>query len=90
MTAQKKSMIFSSITVLCTIAALFILINWLNWPLAPSVILGVTLFFQLLYLFKNGADYWAKAKEKGLNYDMILNLRPDITTLKRNTEADIQ
>jgi hypothetical protein len=90
MTAQKKSITYNSVTVLCTIAVLFILINWLQWPLTASLILGATLFFQLMYLFKKGADYWVKAKEKGLNYDMIQNLRPDMSSLERNAEADIQ
>lgn len=90
MTTIKKPTTYYSVTALCTIATLFFLLSWLQWPLTASLILGATLFFQLIYVFKKGADYWTKAKEKGLNYDMIQNLRPDISSFERNAETDIQ
>lgn len=45
---------------------IFLFVNWLNWPLLASFVLGIALFVHVIYMSKVLYTYYHKAVNKGL------------------------
>ncbi len=75
MESKKSSVIYYSLIFLPGFTSLFALINWLQWPLTASIVLGVCVLFQIMYISRIVFETWNKAAEKNITLEIYSDFK---------------
>jgi hypothetical protein len=89
MDSQKAAVIYYSAAFISGLVLVSFLIHLFQWPVTASLVFGVSLFIQYMYLSKKTFAYLKKLKKKGYGVDILFRGLSETASMKQEVKSDI-
>jgi|AntRauTorckE6833_2_1112554.scaffolds.fasta_scaffold48434_1 uncharacterized membrane protein len=88
--SSKASIIYYGIVILSSLTIIYLLLNWLNWPIVASAGLGLALFLHSIIAARYFKDLSLKAIQNGITDEIAEQLKMVFTiTNSGKSETEI-
>jgi hypothetical protein len=88
-TSTKSGFIYYGYVSVISALSIYLIMNWLNWPVVASISLGIVLFVHTLFLAKSLKVLFEQAKEKGITEQPTEYLRNYYSVTSENRKSEI-
>ena len=89
MDSAKSAVIYYSAAFLSGLVLVSFLIHVFQWPVTASLVFGVSLFIQYMYLSRKVFQSWLKIRKIGFSTEIFFDKDPGYSSLSSKIESDI-
>jgi hypothetical protein len=89
MDSAKSAVIYYSAAFISGLALASFLIHIFQWPVTASLVFGVSLFIQYMYLARKTFQYYKRVKERESGISQILQMESLWPTFNNKMDSEI-